>query len=72
VVTDHLAVFREARARQEQQLRNVEGAMPPNPLLTEAGWQTKLRSGVRIYAHPATGNWYSQEMALHLEKRRAP
>lgn len=38
--------------------------------LREAGWRDKERLGKCIWAHPETGCWYSEEMALEMEARR--
>ena len=39
-------------------------------MLIAAGWTPKERSGLVIWANPETGFYCSQEVALHLLKRR--
>jgi hypothetical protein len=39
--------------------------------LIAAGWKPKERGRLVIWANPKTGFYYSQEVALHLLKRRA-
>ncbi len=38
--------------------------------LIAAGWKPKERGGLVIWANPKTGFYYSEEVALHLLKRR--
>lgn len=35
--------------------------------LEEAGWSSKERLGRTIWAHPKSGCWYSEAVALELE-----
>lgn len=42
----------------------------PTARLREAGWQSKERLGKTIWAHPDTGFYYSEEMAVQIETRR--
>lgn len=38
--------------------------------LKAAGWRPEERCGKIIWAHPETGGWYSQEMALRIAVQR--
>ena len=38
--------------------------------LKAAGWRPKRRGGLTIWESPDRRGWYSQEMALHLLKRK--
>ena len=43
---------------------------PEERKLKAAGWNPKRRGGLTIWENPDRRGWYSQEMALHLFKRK--